>query len=68
MREVMSMIKALVSVSPACDVAQGNNNVLTIKQKGLRIGTWNFQGFCSEWKALEIGKVLSKNHIDIIGG
>ena len=34
----------------------------------LWIGTWNFQGLCSERKALERGEVLSKNHIDIIGG
>ena len=60
--------KALASVSPACDVAQGNNKVLSIKQRGLRIGTWNFQGLCSDRKALEIGEVLSKNHIDIVGG
>ena len=59
--------KALVSVSPICDVAKGNNNVLNIKQQGSRIGTWNFQGLCSHRKALEIGKVLSKIHIDIVG-
>ena len=47
--------KALVSVSPACDVAEGNKNVLNIKQIGLRVCTWNFQGLCSDRKALEIG-------------
>ena len=51
--------KALVSVSPTCDVTQGNNNVLKIKQRGLRIGTWNFQCLYSDRKALEICEVLS---------
>ena len=60
--------KTLASVNPACDVALENNKVLNIKQRGLRIGTWNFQGFCSDRKALQIGEVLSKNHIDILGG
>ena len=41
---------------------------MNIKQRGLRIGTWNFQGLCSDRKALEIGEVLSKNRIDIVGG
>ena len=47
--------KDLASVSPACDVAQGNNNILNIKQRVLRIGRWNSQGLCSDRKALEIG-------------
>ena len=34
---------------------------------GLRIGTWNFQGLCNDRKALEIGDVLRKIHVDIIG-
>ena len=44
----------LASVSPACDVAHGNYYELNIKQRGLRIGAWNFQGLCSDRKALEI--------------
>ena len=32
-----------------------------------RVGTWNFQALCSDSKALEIGEILTKNHIDIIG-
>ena len=35
--------KALASVSPAGDVVQGNNKVLSIKQRSLRIGTWNLR-------------------------
>ena len=45
--------KALASASQACDVAQGNNKVLNIKRRGLRIGTWNCQGLCSDRKVLE---------------
>ena len=51
--------KALVSVSPACDVDQGNKNALNAEQWGLRIGTWDFRFLCSEGKALEIGDALS---------
>ena len=54
--------------SPICDVSQASKSVPKIKHRGLRIGTWNFQGLCSDRKALEIGEILSKNHIDIIGG
>ena len=54
--------------SPICEVSQISKSVPKIKHRGLRIGTWNFQGLCSDRKALEIGEVLSKNHIDIIGG
>ena len=39
MRVVRSVIKALFSSSSPCDVAQGNNNVIKIKQRGLRIDT-----------------------------
>ena len=53
--------------SPICEVSQMSKSVPKIKQRGLRIGTWNFQVLCSDRKALEIGEVLSKNHIDIIG-
>ena len=60
--------KALVTVSPTCGVAQGNNNALKIKQRSSRIGTWNFQGLCCDRKALEIGEVVYKNHIDIVTG
>ena len=60
--------KDLATVSPACEVAEGNNKVLNIKQRGLTIGSQNFQGLCSGRKALEIGEVLSKNHINIVGG
>ena len=60
--------KALVRVSPAFDVGQGNNNVLNVKQRGLKIGTWNYQGLCSYRKALQIGEVLSKNRTDIVRG
>ena len=54
--------------SPICEVSQISKSVPKIKHRGSRIGTWNFQGLCSDRKALEIGEVLSKNHIDIIGG
>ena len=54
--------------SPIWEVSQISKSVPKIKHRGLRIGTWNFQGLCSDRKALEIGEVLSKNHIDIIGG
>ena len=57
-----------VGVNLTGDVTQGKNKVSKIKQRGLRIGTWNFQGLCNERKALEIGEVLSKNYIDIVGG
>ena len=54
--------------SPIGEVSQISKSVPKIKHWDLRIGTWNFQGLCTDRKALEIGKVLSKNHIDIIGG
>ena len=59
-----------VSVNPRYELNKVNKRVLGIKQRGLRIVTctWNFQGLCSVRKALEVGEVLSKNHIDIIGG
>ena len=46
--------------SPICEVSQISKFVTKIKHRGLRIGTWNFQGLCSDRKALEIGEVLSK--------
>ena len=51
-----------------CEVSQISKSVPKIEHRGLRTGTWNFQGLCSDKNALEIGEVLSKNHIDIIGG
>ena len=58
----------ILGKSPICEVSQISESVTKIKHRGLRIGTWNFQGLCSDRKALEIGEVLSKNHIDVIGG
>ena len=52
--------------SPICKVGQSSKSVPKIKHKALKIGTRNFQGVCSDRKALEIGEVLSKNHINII--
>ena len=59
-----------VATSPICDVGQTRKAIPKIDPRGLRIGTWNFQGLCtcSDRKALEIDEVLAKNHIDIIGG
>ena len=57
-----------VEIDTKYDVASCNKNAPNSKQRGLRIGTWNFQGLCSDRKALEVGEVLSKNHIDILGG
>ena len=37
-------------------VAEGNNNVLKIKQRGLWNSTCNFQVLCSYRKILEIGE------------
>ena len=53
---------------PTCEVGQSSNSLPKTNHRGLRIGTWNFQGLCSGRKALEIGEVLYKNHIDNIGG
>ena len=57
-----------LNTGPICEVSESKKSVTQMKRRGLRIGTWNFQGLCSDRKALEIGEVLSKNHIDIIGG
>ena len=59
----MSMIKPCLP-----KVQSVKNNVLKIKQRGLRIDTWNFQHLCNDRKAIEIGEVLSKNHTDIASG
>ena len=37
-------------------------------RKGLRVGTWNFSGLCSERKQREVGDVLQKLHLDIVAG
>ena len=52
--------KALESVGTGsiCNVVPGNKTVTKIQQKGLRTGTLNFHGLCSDKKALEIGEVL----------
>ena len=55
-------------VNTSCSVVSFNKSVLNNKHKGIRIGTWNFQCLCNDRKALEINKLLSKNHIDIVGG
>ena len=52
--------------SPICEVGQISESVTGVKRRGLGIGAWNFQGLCSDRKALEIGEVLSQNYIDII--
>ena len=57
-----------VGTNPICDVGQRRKAIPKIDHRGLRIGAWNFQGLCSNRKALEKGEVLAKNHIDIIGG
>ena len=31
--------------SPICEVSQITESVTKIKRQGLRIGTWNFQGY-----------------------
>ena len=54
--------------SPICEVSESSKCMTKMKHRGLRIGTWNFQGLCSGRKALEIGEVLAKNRIDIVGG
>ena len=49
-----------VSTSPILKLRQGSKCVTRIKMRGLRIGTWNFQGLCSDRKALEVdGRRLS---------
>ena len=60
--------KAPESVGPVCEVGQSIKNVAKTNQSWLRIGTWNFQGLCSERIVLELSEVASKNHIDILGG
>ena len=57
-----------VGTSSICYIGQSWKAIPKINHRGLRIGTWNFQGLCSDRKALEIGAVLAKNHIDMIGG
>ena len=60
------------SMTLICDVhvhvGQSRKPGAKIKHRGLRFGTWNFQGLCSDRKALEIGEVLSKNKSDSIVG
>ena len=56
-----------VVTSPICGVGQSRKPAPKIKHRRVRIGLWNFQGLCSDKKALEISEVLSKNRIDIIG-
>ena len=57
-----------LDTNPLCEVSQSSKSVSKIKHRCLRIGAWNFRGLCSDRKALEIGEVLSKSHIGIIGG
>ena len=41
-----------LAVNPTHIVVCCNETLLNIKQRGLRIGTWNFQGLRSDRKAL----------------
>ena len=54
-------------MTPIREVGQSKKPVAKLKHRGLRIGTWNFQGLCIHRKALERGEFLSKNHMDIGG-
>ena len=56
-----------VGMSSICDVGQSRKAIPKIDHRALRIGTRNFQGICSDRKAIETGEVLPKNHVDIIG-
>ena len=59
MKIVLSMLEPQkrLGKSPICDVSQTSESVTKIKHRGLRIGTWNFQGVCNDRKALKIGEV-----------
>ena len=65
----MTMMKAFdtIDVTPTYSMMPCDKNVANIRQRELRIGTWNFQALCNDGKALELGEILHKNHIDIIG-
>ena len=52
-------------VTSICNL--GCSPKLKIEQRGLRIGTWNFQGLYSDRKVLEVGEVLPEIHLDIVG-
>ena len=43
-----------VHVNPTYSLMSCNKNVASIKQRGLRIESWNFQGLCNDGKALEV--------------
>ena len=55
-------------VTPTYSMMSCDKNGAYIKQRGLRIGTLNFHGLGDDRKALEVGELLYKNHIDITGG
>ena len=38
------------------------------REYGLRVGSWNFFGLCSERKQKEISEVLNKLKLDIVAG
>ena len=40
----------------------------SVRDRRLRIATWNFSGLGSERKQKEIGEVLNKNSIDVVAG
>ena len=38
------------------------------REYGLRVGSWNFSGLCSERKQKEVNEVLNKLKLDIAAG
>ena len=57
-----------IDVNPTYSMMSCNENVANIKQRGLRIGNWKFQGLCNDRKILKVGEILRNNRIHIIGG
>ena len=58
----------IIDVNLAYSMMSCNKNVAQIKQRELNTGTWNFQCLHNDMKALEVGEILHKSYIDIIGG
>ena len=40
----------------------------SVRDRRLRVATWNFSGLGSERKQKEVGEVLNRNGIDVVAG